>query len=307
MMMSGGLSVSNNFAGKQVNGMQLADLTSFGDKGVITGIRVLWNNYIVGVELLFNGQSAGVVKGNINQFWEESFSMQQGDYIVQVYGRSGNVINCIGIKTAKGFTKTWGNPLEGEAFTFGLNGNYIKALKLGVADYLCYAEPVFEDVMYVGAQRLQFSNNGKFTATLGKNKSSSEGFDDYDWISSKFNYNIAEVKIWHNGQYVHGIQFFYGLDGAKKTPGKHCAEVNGLRCESLALNEDEHITRIFVRAGEWVDSIAIVTDQGRVLKAGGNGGNSYVAVAPEGHHFVAVAGSTSTHLDSIQLFYDEIY
>lgn len=305
--MSGGLSVSNNYAGKQVQGMNFADLTKFGDRGLITGLKVIWNNYIVGVELLFNGQSAGVVKGNINQYWEETFNLQQGDYIVQIYGRSGNVVNCFGIKTAKGFTKTWGNPLEGESFTFGLNGYYVKALKLGVTDYVNYMEPVYENEMFVTAQRLAFSNNGKFTNMLGKSRSNSEGFDDWDWVSGKFNYQVAEVKIWHNGQFVFGIQFSYHLDGTKKTPGKHCADVNGLKAETLVLNENEHINKILVRAGDWVDHITLITDQGRTLSAGGNGGAAYLAVAPENHHFVAVGGSTGNFLDTLQIFYDEIY
>jgi len=300
--------VSNNFAGNKSGSQHNVDLTSFGNKGLITGVKVVWSNYIIGLELIFNGQSSGLVKGSHNQnIWEENFNLSQGDYIVQVYGRHGSVINCIGFKTAKGLTKTWGNPIEGEAFTFGLNQYYLKALKLGVGEYLTYAEPVFEHEMFLNAKKLEFSPNGKFTPALGKNNSNSEGFDDFDWLSSKFNYSVAEVKIWHNGQHVYGVQFSYGLDGTKKTPGKHCAEANGLRAESLVLNENEHITKILVRAGNWIDSITLVTDQGRQLSAGGSGGVAYLTVAPEFHHFVAVGGSTGDHLDTLQLFYDEIY
>jgi hypothetical protein len=44
-----------------------------------------------------------------------------------------------------------------------------------------------------------------------------------------------------------------------------------------------------------------------MVHAGGNGGNAFLAVAPEFHHFVAVGGSTGNYLDTLQLFYDEIY
>jgi len=298
---------SNNYAGKQTNNMKTADLTEYGNNGLITGLKVIWSDYIVGLELLFNGQSAGVIKGTHNQQnWEENVNLQQEDYIVQIFGRSGNVINCIGFKTAKGYTKVWGNPLEGESFTFGLNDYFIKALKLGVGEYLQYMEPIYEHVMYATAQKLPFSNNGKFTTTVGKARNNGESFDDWDWLSAKFNYQIAEVKMWHDGKFVYGIQFFYNLDGTKKTAGKHCAEVNGLRTETLSLAEDEHITKVLIRAGDWVDHITLLTDQGRSLSAGGSGGKGYIAVTPQSHHFVAVGGSTSGHLDSISFYYDEI-
>jgi hypothetical protein len=286
--------------------MKLADLTHYGNSGIITGLKVIWSNYIVGVELLFNGQSAGVVKGTHNQqIWEENVSLQQGDYIVQFFGRAGNVINCLGIKTAKGYTKVWGNPLEGDSFTFSLQGYFVKALKLGVGEYLQYLEPVFENEMYVNAKKLDFSNNGKFTNTLGKMRNGGESFEDYDWISSKFNYQVAEVKLWHDGTYVHGIQFYYNLDGTKKTPGKHCTESN-VKCETLTLGDDEHVVKILVRAGDWIDHITLITDKGRSISAGGSGGQAYVAVAPQYNHFIAVNGSISKCLDTVTFFFDEM-
>jgi len=168
-------------------------------------------------------------------------------------------------------------------------------------------EPVFEDEMYLNTQKLEFSNNGKFTTMLGKSRNNSEGFDDWDWISNKFNWSVAEVKMWHDGSFVHGVQFFYNMDGTKKTPGKHCTEQNGLRCESLSFAEDEHIVKVLIRAGDWTDHLTIITDKGRSLSAGGRGGAGYIAVAPQSHHFVAVGGSTGQHLDQIQFFFDEIY
>jgi len=300
---------TNNFAGKQSSHTKNIDLSPNADKfGIITGVKVIWSNYIVGMEFLFGGQSAGVVRGSHNQnIWEEVFNVQQGDYIVQVFGRASNVITCLGFKTAKGLTKVWGNPLEGDSWTFGLNGQYIKALRLGVEEYLVYAEPVYEDEMFLNAQKLNFSQNGKFTTMVGKADHSTEQFDDWDWLSSKFNYSVAEVTLWHDGKYVHGIQFHYGLDGTKKSPGKHCSESNGLKAEKLTLNDNEHITKILIRAGDWVDHITIITDQGRRLSAGGNGGNAYLAVVPQGNHFVAVGGGISQTLRTVQFFYDEIY
>ncbi len=310
MMMSGGLNPSNRFGGNaNAPNSKMVDLSAWGQKGIITGVKVIWSNYIVGLEFLFAGQSSGMIKGFHNaQFWEENFNLMQGDYLVQVYGRHNNsAIVCLGFKTAKGLTKTWGNPCEGESFTCGLNGNFVQSVKLGVSEYINYIEPLLEDEVFVTASRWAFSEHGKYTVALGKLNGDSEGFDDWDWLQAKFNYALAEVKIWHDGKFVYGIQFHYHLDGMKKTPGKHCADANGLKAESLVLNEGEHITKILGRGGNWVDGITLFTDQGRQLKAGGSGGKAYIAVAPEGHHFVCFGGSTGGHLDSLNVYYDEIY
>jgi hypothetical protein len=310
MMMSGGLNPSNKFGGNpNVPNSKLADLSGWGAKGIITGVKVIWCNYIVGLEFLFNGQSSGLIKGYNNaNFWEENFNLMQGDYLVQVYGRhNNNAIVCIGFKTAKGMTKTWGNPCEGESFTCGLNGNYIQSVRVAASEYITYIEPLLQDEIFVTALRWPFSDNGKYTTSLGKVHNDSEGFDDWDWLQSKFNYAVGEVKIWHDGTYIYGVQFFYLLDGMKKSAGKHCADGNGLKAESLVLNEGEHINKILCKAGHWIDSIIIFTDQGRQLKAGGNGGQAYLAIAPEGHHFVAFGGALGNHLHSLNVYYDEIY
>lgn len=309
-MMSGGLNPSCTFGGNQnVPNSKIADLTAWGDKGVITGVKVIWSNYILGLEFLFAGTSSGVIKGyHNNPFWEENFNLNQGDYIVQVYGRHNNsAIVCLGFKTAKGLTKTWGNPCEGESFTCGLNGHFIKSLKVGVSEFVHYIQPQFEDEIFLTASRWTYSDHGRYTINLGKLKGDSEEFDDWDWLESKFNYAIGEIKVWHDGNFIYGIQFSYLLDGTKKSPGKHCADGNGLKAETFVINEGEHINKILCRCGEWIDGIILFTTKGRQFKVGGNGGKAYIAVAPQGHHFVAVSGAIGQHLDTLRVYYDEIY
>ncbi len=306
--MTQGHAPMQTYAGVKGNNTQLFDLTNYGEQGPITGVRVFWTDHIVGLEFAFGGQSTGILKGNTNVTpFEDKVDLFQGDYITEIFGRASNDICCFGFKTAKGFNRVWGNPNEGEAFRFASQGNYVKALKLGATSNICYIEPVFDDVNMLFAKRIPFSNNGKFTTQLGKLFQDTEGFDDWDWVSSKFNYSIAEVKVWHDGNLVHGVQFQYNMDGAKKTPGKHVSERSGLRCEQLAFNEDERITKIFVRAGDMIDNLVFFTNQGRRVGGGGNGGSAYVSVAPEGHHLVAVGGGIGGSMHHITLFFDEAY
>jgi len=117
---------------------------------------------------------------------------------------------------------------------------------------------------------------------------------------------LNEVKLFHDNNFVTGLQFHYNMDGTKKTPGKHSAD-NSPYNKNLQFNENEHITKILVRAGDVIDQITYYTDQGRSISAGGNGGNAYIAVAPPGHHFIAASGGIGGHLHTVQFHYDEIY
>jgi len=131
---------SNASAGQLTNNTKVTDLTSFSNNGIITGIKVIWSDAIVGLEVLFGGQTSGLIKGYHSQsVWEENFSLTQGDYIIQVFGRHSNVIHCIGFRTRKGYTKCWGDPTQGESFTFGYStGSYIKSLKIGTTEYVSF-------------------------------------------------------------------------------------------------------------------------------------------------------------------------
>lgn len=306
--MATSFSPTNTQAGTIHHSTKIVDLTPYGQAGIITGVKVVWSNFIVGLEFVFNGKSAGMVKGTkADGIWEEIFNLAQGDYIVQAFGRAGNHIECLGLRTAKGLTKVWGNPLSGTPFTFGLSGHYIKHMKLGVSEYLDFIEPSFENEMFINCQPVQFSQHGKFTTQLGKRFSDTEEFNDFEWLMNKFNYNVAEVKLWHDGNIVHGIQFSYLLDGTKKTPGQHSSYANNIRCESLVLGEDEHITKILIRAGEIIDHVTLVTDKGRTLSAGGMGGYAYLAVAPQGMQFTSVQGGIGKCLQFVQFHFDEIF
>ncbi len=307
-MMSSGYAPSNSYAGVKNNNTKIFNLSSFGDSGLITGIRVYWVNHIVGLEFAFNGQSTGVIKGFASGSpFEDKIDLFQGDYIVEVFGRASHEITCFGFRTAKGFNRVWGNPIEGESFRFGQNGCYVKSLIIGATENITYLEPIYGDACFLNAKPLNFSNNGKFTQQLGKLFKDTEGFDDWDWLSSKFNYNIAEIKIWHNDHLVHGIQFQYHMDGTKKTPGKHISESNGLKCEQLVFNEGEHITKVLIKAGDMIDQVVFFTDQGRRVGGGGSGGHAYYAVAPQYHHFVAVGGGIGNGMHHLTLYYDEIF
>jgi hypothetical protein len=308
MMMTSSVKAQLVYAGKQVQGMVYKDLTANGNVAVITGVKVLWSGAVVGLEFVFGGQSAGMVKGSKNDnIYEEVLNLAQGDYIVEIFGRHSEVVNCVGIRTKRGYNKIWGDPMVGEPFRFTQPDSYVKAVKLGVGLFLGTLEPVYELEMFLGARVVNLIQHAKCTDKVGKTHSDTIDFDDGDFVNNKFNYFIKSIKVFHDGNFVYGFQTFYDMDGTTKSPGMHVSMGNNLKQEVVSLSEGEHIVKIFVKAGDCVDRLVFFTDKGRVFHFGGFGGNGYILQPPQGHHFVAFSGGNGGRLDTFSAQYDEIY
>lgn len=287
-------------AGFANNNTRVSDLTNQSQAGLITGVKVIWSNYIVGLDVHFGGKSGSPVVGSHNQgLWDENFNLANGDHIIELFGRRTDVITCLGFRTARGLTKVWGNPFDGEAFSLFKQGHVLRNLKIGVTNFVSYIEAHFVDELDIFAKKVNF-NNG-ISQEFGK-RAGGDTFDDNEWISGKFNYTIAEVKIWHDGKSVFGVQFFYAMDGTRKTPGNHLVFANNLITESLTLTEDDWIDKVYVRAGDWIDNITIVSKNGKRLSAGGNGGTPYALKAAEGKQIVALGGTLGNVLNTLDVF-----
>jgi hypothetical protein len=147
----------------------------------------------------------------------------------------------------------------------------------------------------------------RYTETLGKHKKDSVEFDDTVMIKDKFNYRICEIKIYHEyNKYIVGIQVYYEMDGKKISAGSHVGDKSS-KYETFTLKDNEHIIGATVRSGEWIDAIHLQTDTGRTFSVGGHGGGVTNFECPKGFQLVGFGGSTSQYLDSIYMFYDELY
>jgi len=62
------------------------------------------------------------------------------------------------------------------------------------------------------------------------------------------------------------------------------------------MEPDEFITVIFGRCGNIVDHLGFKTNKGKLIEGGGNGGNSFELVAPNGCHFNTLSGGLGGHL-----------
>jgi len=144
------------------------------------------------------------------------------------------------------------------------------------------------------------------TEKLGRSSSDCVQFDDWAFLTGKFNYKLASVHIWSDSKYITGIQSIYDIDGGKLSPGCHLGATTDKKV-TLNLGDDEFIVRVYVRSGDWIDAIRLETNKGNFIEVGGKGGELTLFDVPQGFQFIAFAGETQKHLQSLQIKYDKIW
>lgn len=90
---------------------------------------------------------------------------------------------------------------------------------------------------------------------------------------------ISKVRIFHNA-YCKGVQIVYRDE---ENPDKEVtildpiigSNVSDCRWSELKLKQGEYLVELEGRTGAWCDQMKVITNLGRVLKCGGNGGNAY--------------------------------
>lgn len=313
------MSSSNSFTSDPIVGKfnpdgNGTDFSQFSSQGqILTGIRVCWNpDCITSLDFAYNGNPGGEVRGN--QFNDnnqnEVFSLLEGDAIVEVYGRFSSVLHCIAIKTAKGQTKVWGNPIHGNQFIFKGPNSYIQALKVRAFDYVDYLEPVYGDATYLFAKAWPFAQDNKFTENVGFSQGGSEEFNDWDWLNDKFNYRVAKCSLWGNSQFVTGAQLHYEIDGTLKSPGMHLCDNDEDKKTVLALDNDEILERLTAKVTpQGITYLCFTTNKGRTVESGNknSNGDTYIAKVPENKQIVTLKGEQKNCLCTFGFNYDEWY
>lgn len=144
------------------------------------------------------------------------------------------------------------------------------------------------------------------TEQLGKPKANSVKFDDWQFLDKKFNYRLVTVHIWHNKNFITGLQAVYEMDGMRISPGSHLAEPSDKKV-TFNLASDEFIVRAYIRSGEWIDAIRLETNKSNFIEVGGSGGSLTLFDVPQGNQFIAFIGETDKYLETIALKYHNIY
>ena len=310
MMNSYNTKTSDPIVGKFNNSSQGIDYSNYcKNDELLTGIKVEWNpDHITCIDLAFNGNAVGAVKGTEGSLQSDVFSLQHGDIITEIYGRFTDHLTCLCIRTHKGQTKTWGNPTTGNSFFFRGDNSYIKALKVRAGKAIEYLEPIYGDATFVFAKKWPLLKDQ--TDNVGFAVKGTEEFNDWEWVQDKFNIRVSKVSVWGNSNFVTGVQFHYELDGTTKSPGMHMADDDNSSKKVLNNEEGDYIEKVYAKVNpEGLAYIIFITKKGNKLEAGNKNANGegYLVVAPQDFQIISIRGEMNKVVNKIGVNFGEWY
>lgn len=104
----------------------------------ITQIRIWASEYIVGMEVFYDGVSAGARMGS--EYWKGVYSQDlilgSDEYIKKVSGRCGDLIDQLTFKTTNGKSYTFGTSSGGKAFKLKVSGKIVRGFNIGFGGHL---------------------------------------------------------------------------------------------------------------------------------------------------------------------------
>ncbi|PYH93288.1 hypothetical protein BO71DRAFT_4641 [Aspergillus ellipticus CBS 707.79] len=111
---------------------------------------------------------------------------------------------------------------------------------------------------------------------------------------------LTSVRIYHENA-VHGLEFFYE-DATSQLFGNRGGKPGG---DDFVIDtrRGEILLGFFIRAGQWIDGIEILTSQGRKSGLFGNaqGGTGYTLIPPLGYKIAGISGSSGPWIDGFSL------
>lgn len=131
------------------------------------------------------------------------------------------------------------------------------------------------------------------------NMGPSGGYGGSPFIDSIPSGAVADSVQIRNGAYIDALQMNLRLlNGQIQEMDQHGGD--GGTAETFSLNDDEHITAISGRYGQYVDSIRFHTNMRVSPTYGGSGGDAdYYYAAPPGWQIVGFYGRSGAYIDAI--------
>lgn len=264
----------------------------------LTRIRVWWSEYMVGFEALYGDVSAGARVGSKFQEGTDSsdFTLGDDEYITEVSGRAGQLIDQITFHTNKGRKQQFGDSTGGEPFSLKEDGKVVVGFTVGFGGNL----------HFIGAHFGDARGPPKKSSEAGNSHEDTKAFDDYkDHFEGKTDIKLTELKVYHDEKMVFGIEGVYEVGGKSVAPGSHVgsAKNSDTMNQSIKLSDSKYITGISGRAGEVIDGLSIHLSDGTQCNFGGSGGENFDNIVPDGKRVVALGGGLGEHLHTIFCYY----
>ena len=235
-----------------------------------------------------------------------------GSEIVGFFGRSGNLIDCLGVYINP-FTESCGS-----GKIYDCDGNCIDDYRIynWIGDGYCDNENSYINLNcywfnfdrgdcnkpFQGLQYTHFSSQNSYLGPSGGAIGKREMFV----IEPKDIFQMQRIRkiIIRAGKYIDGIQIVYGSKDRELYPGginysKFFGGKGGLEYV-FSLDRDEYIVSIYGKYGVFVDSLTIRTNKKTSRKYGGNGGsNSYEYTAPENMEISGFIGYSDKYINAL--------
>ena len=264
----------------------------------LTAIRVWWSQYMVGFEAFYDNTSAGARMGSEFQHGTvySDFILGADEFITEVSGRAGDLIDQITFKTNLGRTQQFGSSTGGNPFTLREHGKVVKGFTVGFGGHL----------HFIGAHFGNATAPPKQSGLAGKTHGDTQTFDDYkSHMNGKTNIKMTEIRVLHDNNMVFGVHGIYEVDGHQVDPGVHVGnEMNSNTLnQSVSLTGGKYITGISGKNGNIVDSLKIHLSDGTEYNFGGTGGTPFNNIVPAGKRVVALGGGLGGHLHNIFCYY----
>ena len=271
---------------------QLASIGKHPD--TITQIRVWWQDFVVGMEVFYDGVSAGQRLGNHYSagLVYQDIVLAPGEYIQRIHGRAGDLIDHLEFVTSTGRTQAFGTSTGGTPFDLQVPGQVVKGFTLGFGGHLHVIGAHFAPV-YAPPVR---------SATAGKTHPDTAAFDDTQTVlAGQTFWRMSELRVIHDGNLVYGVTALYEVNGAIVDGGAHVGgEMKpGVMNQSVALPAGTFITKLSGRHGDVMDSLDVTLNNGMSYHFGGAGGDHAWVLENAGKELKAIAGGHGGHIHNV--------
>jgi len=253
------------------------------EPGDLASIRVGAGDTVASLQMVSRTEGATAKAGGTAA--TSTATLNQGEYITEVFGRNGTLIDQIGFRTNTG--RTLGPYGGGGGQPFSLKAGSGKAI-VGLAGK---SGSLIDSLSIITAPTRGAVSPGTVvrSATVG----GSGGADYRIEVGSPT--DLGSVRV-GSSSFLDSLQLFSRSEGASAKAGGGGALATG------TLNQGEYITEVFGRNGSFIDQVGFRTNTGRTLGTyGGGGGQPFTLTAPAGQGVVGFTGKAGLYIDSIAI------
>lgn len=278
---------------------------------VISRLTIYWTDRIQGIDSVYASGNVLSAKVQTNDTWYENFDLKAGDYIVELFGRSSNdAIYCLGVRTRSGFTKVWGNPLQGDTFSIKSPGNYLASLNIEALKSLNYLEAHWKEEYMYNVRVEELPQGELLSQRYGTMYQNSLAFDDAAFLGNAANYNLSALTVIHSPEDIIGFQAQYYMNGGPCSPGFHTgAPTQTSRTDTVTFGSGELVNKVIVYSDDTVKGLVLFTSANNKYAFGKTAGtkNAVLLTCPQDFYVKGFSGGTGSTLQYLQVHLDESF